>query len=84
MDIQFCDQCENMMYPYMKQVPDENDKILYVCKFCNFSRDSEEGSYKIYQNDLGNTSMIKKSNFKMNTFVKFDKTLPKINNSKIQ
>lgn len=78
MDIQFCDNCENMLFIYLADT-----KLIYKCKNCNFTKDTNENSHCVYRNDLQNKEKIQEMNINMNDFIKYDKTLPSINNDKI-
>ena len=79
MDIQFCDNCENLLYIYL----DDDKSLIYKCKNCNFKKDGDNNIYCVYRNDLQNKKKINNINVKMNDFVKFDPTLPSINNGNI-
>ena len=78
MDIQFCDNCENLLYIYL-----ENEKLIYKCKNCNFSKYGNESTYCVYRNDLQNKEKINLMNVNMNEFVQYDPTLPSITNGSI-
>lgn len=78
MDIQFCDNCANMLFIYL-----DDTKLVYKCKNCNFMKDTNENSHCVYRNDLNNKEKIQEMNIKMNDFIKYDPTLPSVNNDKI-
>jgi|TARA_B110000495_G_C22802294_1_gene468625 DNA-directed RNA polymerase subunit M/transcription elongation factor TFIIS len=79
MDIQFCDNCENLLYIYL-----DDEKLVYNCKNCNFKKDGDNTIFCVYKNDLQNKKKISNINVKMNDFVKFDPTLPSISNGNIK
>ena len=78
MNIQFCDNCENLLFIYLN-----NETLIYKCKNCNFEKIGDETTHCVYRNDLQNKDKINKINIKMNEFVQFDPTLPNINNGSI-
>ena len=78
MDIQFCDNCENFMFIYL-----DKKELLYSCKNCNFQKKGEKTTRCIYRNDIQNKEKIQEINVKMNDFIKYDPTLPSINNDNI-
>jgi len=78
MDIQFCDNCENLLYIYL-----DDKQLIYKCKHCNFSKSGNDSTYCVYRNDLQNKEKISLMNVVMNEFVPNDPTLPSITNDKI-
>jgi len=78
MDIQFCNNCENLLYIYL-----DESELIYKCKNCSFSKPGNSDTYCIYRNDLRNKTKINSMNIKMNDLVKHDATLPVINNGNI-
>ena len=57
MDIQFCDNCANMLFIYL-----DDTKLVYKCKNCNFMKDTNENSHCVYRNDLNNKEKIQEMN----------------------
>jgi len=78
MDIQFCDSCENLLYIYL-----DDEKLIYKCKNCNFSKSGSKETYCVYRNDLQNKEKINSMNIIMNEFIEMDPTLPNITNGSI-
>ena len=68
MDIQFCDNCENLMFIYL----DEQNDLIYKCKNCNFQKAGDATTKCVYRNDLQNKEKIQEMNVKMNDFIKYD------------
>jgi DNA-directed RNA polymerase subunit M/transcription elongation factor TFIIS len=79
MNINFCDQCENILFIFKK-----DNKLIYKCKNCNNVKENANVSQCIYRNDLNNEQKIQEMNIKMNDFIKHDKTLPSIKNTNIK
>ena len=79
MDLQFCDNCENLMFIYL----DEDEELLYRCKNCNFQKKGDSLTKCIYRNDLQNKEKIQEMNIRMNDFIKYDPTLPSIDSDNI-
>lgn len=72
----FCKLCDNMLY-----IKIDEDKLKNYCKNCNFSEDVESNESKIiiennYEKD---ENIIDDS---LNTNIKYDPTLPRVNNIK--
>ena len=80
MNINFCDQCENLLFIFS----DENKKLIYKCKNCNYIKKDADVSQCVYRNDLSNTDKMGDMNIKMNNFIKYDNTLPSIKQSNIK
>ena len=74
--MKFCDMCNNMLY-----VNIDNDKnMIYYCKNCNNKEviDKDQGSICVID-DNKLTDELKYSQY-INKYIKFDPTLPRVNN----
>ena len=98
--MKFCDVCDNMLY-----VTVNDDKLIFQCKNCNFSKEEGDAeaiiarqaasklvllqNYTGEMNEVTNDACIMNINYSddarsykqyMNTNVKYDPTLPHVNN----
>lgn len=72
--MKFCDQCENMLYISVK-----NCSLIYYCKNCNFSVEQDCTSKSV---DISIVDDHDKISQYMSKYIKYDKTLPRVNNIK--
>lgn len=80
MEVQFCNNCENILYLH-KEV--DGDKLYYCCKSCNNQLEIESSIKKIYQNT--NEKFDKSLVMNKNPYITHDVTIPTIyGNSNIQ
>lgn len=91
--MKFCDYCDNMLYISVN----EDKKLTYTCKNCNFNRvmeNSNEDSTVLLDDGLSTvdnktcimnfdyTDELKNFYQFLNKDIKYDKTLPHVNNIK--
>ena len=78
--MEFCNLCENMLYVKI-DVQDNKQQLQNYCKNCNFVKDlPNDKSIVIVKNNYEK----KDKNYEMfiNPYIKYDPTLPRVNNIK--
>lgn len=77
----FCNLCENMLYIKIDIDENEHQQLKNYCKNCNFEKDlPNDKSISIVENNYENENI----NYKLyiNPYIKYDPTLPRVNNIK--
>jgi len=74
--MKFCNNCNNMLYLKV-----EDEKLVYYCKNCEFSMVDDSPESKCIMESSLDEDM---SNYKqfVTPYIKFDNTLPRVNNIK--
>lgn len=76
MDINFCDNCDNLLYLYS----DDENKLYYGCKVCSNIQEYKVQKKTIYKN----SETIKSDIINTNKNLINDVTLPRISNQNIK
>lgn len=79
MDIQFCNNCENMTYLCIE---DETNELVSKCKCCGNVSPIKQTSKSVY--NMSNSKIDKLDIIKSNQYITHDITLPTIKNSILQ
>lgn len=77
MDVEFCDNCDNLFYLYINK---ESSNITYICKSCGNEKDM--GSKVLSVNNNTKVNIDKSDVINTNPFITHDITLPSIKNNK--
>lgn len=73
--MEFCDNCDNMLYFNINEDETEDNKLEYRCMNCNFIKQHNNENTTIMKIDF-NLDNIKKESY-INPYIYNDKTLPK-------
>ena len=73
--IEFCPECDNMLYMKIKNEDDTN-KLINYCKNCGYHTDIKKINHCIYDNNFVAVDTILKEN-SINRYTTLDPTLPK-------
>ena len=80
----FCKKCQNMYYLKINNSGDDSseDGIVYYCRNCGHSENSNEISKNICISNMELSSKTTDCGYLVNEYTKYDPTLPKTNKIK--
>ena len=76
MDVNFCKNCDNILYLYKES---DGDDLYYCCKACSNQVKIEEKMKKVYTNTNDTVDISESIN--SNTYITHDITIPSIQNN---
>jgi DNA-directed RNA polymerase subunit M/transcription elongation factor TFIIS len=77
----FCDDCDDMLYVKIKDDKDAESRLVYLCRTCNREYPQETQSTSCVYHVNYNLDSIKKESL-LNEYTFYDPTLPKANGIK--